>query len=343
MSELSPHIRTALDEIGSGLSGRAMTCETLSDGRDQVQIASDGLTIDEKLDIERALKAKWPDLSVYFKRKIAAQPAPSTGESPFGVKSEKRPIPGVRRVVIVASGKGGVGKSTVSANLAVALSQLGRRVGILDADLYGPSLPILFGLQGERARVSVDGRIEPIKKHNVSVMSLGFLIANDQALIWRGPMASKALSQLFYEVNWGDLDDLIVDLPPGTGDIHMTLMEQLPIDRAIVVTTPQDVALADAKRGIAMLQKLKVPITGIVENMSGHTCTQCGHVDHVFGAHLADSILGLPVLTRIPLAPQFCNDGDQGVPTVLRHPEMAQPFLNIALSLQETQSYASLH
>ena len=191
-------------------------------------------------------------------------------------------LPGVKNIVAVASGKGGVGKSTTAANLALALAAEGASVGILDADIYGPSQPMMMGIEGRPE--SVDGKnMEPMENHGIQVMSIGFLIAQDEAMIWRGPMATQALEQLLRQTNWRDLDYLIVDMPPGTGDIQLTLSQRVPMTGAIIVTTPQDIALLDAKKGIKMFEKVGVPILGIVENMAVHVCSNCGHTEHIFG------------------------------------------------------------
>ena len=183
----------------------------------------------------------------------------------------------MRNVIAVASGKGGVGKSTTSANLALALAAEGARVGILDADIYGPSQPAMLGIAGERP-VSKDGKsMEPLKAHGVQVMSIGFLVDVDQPMVWRGPMVTQALNQLLMQTNWDDLDYLIVDMPPGTGDIQLTLTQQVPVSGAVIVTTPQDIALLDARKGLQMVRKVSVPVLGIIENMSTHICSQCGH------------------------------------------------------------------
>ena len=191
-------------------------------------------------------------------------------------------IPGVDRIVAIASGKGGVGKSTVSANLACALAQQGRRVGLLDADVYGPSQPRMLGVSGRPA--SPDGKIIlPMRNHGVTMMSIGLMTNEDQAVVWRGPMLMGALQQMMMQVQWGALDVLLVDLPPGTGDVQMTLAQKAHVDGAIIVSTPQDVALLDARKGIDMFQQLHVPILGMIENMSTHICSKCGHEEHVFG------------------------------------------------------------
>ena len=232
-------------------------------------------------------------------------------------------LPGVKNIVAVASGKGGVGKSTTAVNIALALAAEGARVGLLDADIYGPSLPMMMGLQGRPD--SADGKtMEPMENHGVQVMSIGFLVDGDQAMIWRGPMATQALDQLLRQTNWKDLDYLIVDLPPGTGDIQLTLSQRVPMTGAVIVTTPQDIALLDAKKGIKMFEKVGVPILGIVENMAVHVCSQCGHQEHIFGADGGKNMAaeyGMDYLGALPLAMQIRVQADSGRPTVVAEPQ----------------------
>src|SRR5208282_2030987 len=200
--------------------------------------------------------------------------------SAHAVQRQLKPLGGVGNVVAVASGKGGVGKSTVAANLALAWAAGGARVGILDADIYGPSQPLMLGLGGQRP-TSLDGkRIRPLEAYGVKAMSIGFLVDPSQAVVWRGPMVTHALTQLLGDTEWGALDYLVVDMPPGTGDIQLTLAQQVPVAGAVIVTTPQDIALADARKGVAMFEKVSVPVLGVVENMSVHVCTNCGHAEH---------------------------------------------------------------
>ncbi|HSU20935.1 MAG TPA: iron-sulfur cluster carrier protein ApbC [Variovorax sp.] len=232
-------------------------------------------------------------------------------------------LPGVKNIVAVASGKGGVGKSTTAANLALALAAEGATVGLLDADIYGPSQPMMMGVSGQPE--STDGKVmQPLLAHGVQVMSIGFLVDADQALIWRGPMATQALEQLLRQTAWKDLDYLIVDMPPGTGDIQLTLSQRVPMTGAVIVTTPQDIALLDAKKGIRMFEKVGVPILGIVENMAVHVCTNCGHVEHIFGAEGGKKMAAeyrMDYLGALPLAMGIRLQADSGTPTVVAEPE----------------------
>jgi len=232
-------------------------------------------------------------------------------------------LPKVKNIVAVASGKGGVGKSTTAVNLALALAAEGASVGLLDADIYGPSVPMMMGIAGKPE--SEDGQtMEPLENYGVQVMSIGFLVAQDEAMIWRGPMATQALEQLLRQTNWKDLDYLIVDMPPGTGDIQLTLSQRVPMTGAVVVTTPQDIALLDAKKGIKMFEKVGVPILGIVENMAVHVCTNCGHVEHIFGADGGKKMAAdynMDYLGALPLNMQIRLQADNGKPTVVSDPD----------------------
>jgi ATP-binding protein involved in chromosome partitioning len=232
-------------------------------------------------------------------------------------------LPKVKNIVAVASGKGGVGKSTTAVNLALALAAEGASVGLLDADIYGPSIPMMMGIEGRPE--SADGQtMEPMENYGVQVMSIGFLVAADEAMIWRGPMATQALEQLLRQTNWKDLDYLIVDMPPGTGDIQLTLSQRVPMTGAVVVTTPQDIALLDAKKGIKMFEKVGVPILGIVENMAVHVCSQCGHVEHIFGADGGKKMAAeysMDYLGGLPLDMQIRLQADSGKPTVVSDPD----------------------
>ncbi len=228
-------------------------------------------------------------------------------------------LPNVKNIVAVASGKGGVGKSTMTANLALALAAEGARVGILDADIYGPSQPMMMGLSGRPE--SADGKtMSPLINHGVQVISIGFMVEPDQAMIWRGPMATQALEQLLRQTNWDDLDYLLIDMPPGTGDIALTLSQKVPLTGAIIVTTPQDIALLDARKGLKMFEKVGVPILGIVENMAVHVCSSCGHVEHIFGADGGKRMseqYGVDYLGALPLNLSIREQADAGRPTVV--------------------------
>jgi ATP-binding protein involved in chromosome partitioning len=231
-------------------------------------------------------------------------------------------LPQVRNIIAVASGKGGVGKSTTAANLALALAAEGARVGLLDADIYGPSQPMMMGIEG-RPETEDGQTMEPLENYGVQVMSIGFLVNADDAMIWRGPMATQALEQLLRQTNWKDLDYLIVDMPPGTGDIQLTLSQRVPLTGAVIVTTPQDIALLDARKGIRMFEKVGVPILGLVENMAVHVCTQCGHAEHIFGQdggrRMAEE-LGVDYLGGLPLDLNIRVHADGGRPTVVADP-----------------------
>jgi len=246
-------------------------------------------------------------------------------------------LPGVKNIIAVASGKGGVGKSTVATNLAIALGVLGAKVGLLDADIYGPSIPLMMGIKTKP--VSADGkRLEVIENHGIKMMSIGFMMPDDQALVWRGPMVAQAITQLMRDVNWGELDYLIVDMPPGTGDAQLTLSQVVHLMGAVIVTTPQDVALIDAKRGVGMFQKVNVPILGIIENMSYYVCPNCNHRAEIFsygGAKKASEKYEVPFLGEVPLDMETRIAGDEGKPIVVAKPEStnAKAFMEIAKKL----------
>ncbi len=270
-------------------------------------------------------------------------PVPDLGLKDFTPKP-KAPegpakLPGVKHVVAIASGKGGVGKSTVSANLAVALAARGLKVGLLDADVYGPSQPRMLGVSGRPS--SVNNIILPLRNHGVTIMSLGFMVEEEEAIVWRGPMLMGALQQMLGQVQWGTLDVLLVDLPPGTGDVQMTLCQKTAVAGAVVVSTPQDIALIDAKKGIDMFKRMETPILGIVENMAAFVCDGCGKVHHPFGhggARAEAEKQGVPFLGEVPLYLSIRTAGDSGAPIVAAKPdgEEAQPFWAIADGLIET-------
>jgi ATP-binding protein involved in chromosome partitioning len=243
-------------------------------------------------------------------------------------------VPGVKNIVAVASGKGGVGKSTTAVNLALALAAEGARVGVLDADIYGPSQPMMLGISGRPQ--SNDGKtLEPLEAYGVQAMSIGFLIDIDTPMVWRGPMVTQALEQLLKDTNWREVDYLIVDMPPGTGDIQLTLSQKVPVTGAVIVTTPQDIALLDARKGLKMFEKVGVPIVGIVENMSIHVCSNCGHAEHIFGAGGAAKMCAeynVPFLGSLPLDIRIREQADSGRPTVVADPDgpVAQAYKAIA-------------
>ena len=253
------------------------------------------------------------------------------------VQEKLAPLANARNIVAVGSGKGGVGKSTVAVNLALALAADGARVGILDADIYGPSVPLMLGLSGRPD--SPDGKtIEPMRAHGVEAMSIGLLVDQDTPMIWRGPMATSALTQLLTETRWGDLDYLILDLPPGTGDIQLTMAQKIPVAGAVVVTTPQDVATLDARKALKMFEKVEVPVLGLVENMAVHVCSNCGHTEHVFGeggGRRMASQYGVPLLGSLPLEIAVREQGDAGIPVVAAKAESiaAQAFRAAARAL----------
>jgi ATP-binding protein involved in chromosome partitioning len=252
------------------------------------------------------------------------------------VQTGLKPLPGVRNLVAVASGKGGVGKSTVAANFALALAAEGGRVGLLDADIYGPSQPRMLGLEGRRPETRDGKLLEPLVAHGIEVMSIGFLVEERQPMAWRGPMVTSALNQLLTQTRWGDLDYLIIDMPPGTGDIQLTLAQRVPVSGAVIVTTPQPVALADARKGLEMFQKVQVPVLGIVENMGLHVCSHCGHEEHIFGEHGGAGLgqeYGVPLLGSLPLDRRIREELDRGVPTVAADPTgpLARAFTTAAL------------
>ena len=263
----------------------------------------------------------------------AAQPAPVAEES------APPSIPGVKHTIAVASGKGGVGKSTVAANLAAALRKQGHSVGILDLDVFGPSLPITMGIH-EVPKVLEGNKLQPVRQYDMSLMSLGFLLTDSSPVIWRGAMVSKMVSQFLFDVEWGDLDYLILDLPPGTGDVQLTLVQRVALTGAIIVTTPQDLALKDVERGANMFEKVNTPVLGIIENMSYHVCTNCGHVSQIFstgGGDKESTRLNVPLLAKIPLNEEIMKAGENGEPLVIHLPESeaAQMFRDVADKLHE--------
>ncbi|MGH8462222.1 MAG: iron-sulfur cluster carrier protein ApbC [Stenotrophobium sp.] len=262
------------------------------------------------------------------------------------VQKNLQPYPQIRNIIAVASGKGGVGKSTVAANLALALAAEGAKVGVLDADIYGPSQPRMLGVEHERP-TSPDGkRMHPIMAHGLQAMSIGFLIDAEKPMIWRGPMVTQALSQLLGETDWTDLDYLVVDLPPGTGDIQLSLSQKVPVSGAVIVTTPQDIALLDARKGLAMFQKVEVSVLGVVENMSTHVCTHCGHEEAIFGAGGGERLAAqysVELLGQLPLDIRIREQADGGKPTVVAAPDsdLALRYREIARKAAARLAYGS--
>ena len=309
-------------EIGRGLVELRMVPAVEINGRDvalTIELISPIAPYKEKLETEiRAALAALPavgDVDVTWTTKVRA-----SGSG----KADADPIKGVKNTIAVASGKGGVGKSTVAANLAVALARAGAAVGLLDADVYGPSMPLMMG---ETSKPLVrDGKIVPLEAHGVKVMSIGFLLDPEKALIWRGPLVAQLITQFLNDVIWGELDYLVLDLPPGTGDVQLTLVQKIPISGAVIVTTPQEVALADAVKGLKMFQEVKTTVLGIVENMSGFTDPVTGNTTHIFGQGGGRRIAEqyeVPLLGEIPIEQAVREGGDSGVPVLVGHPESA--------------------
>ncbi len=298
------------------------------------QVRSEVLAILERL-VELPIEVEILQPGGQSRQERPAQPQPQPQPQPHGHAHPPKPqIPGIQNVIAVASGKGGVGKSTVSVNLAAALASMGKRVGVLDADVYGPSVPLMLGLK-ERPKSTEDKKIIPLSKYNLKVMSMGFLLTDDQAVVWRGPMIDKLLTEFIRNVEWGELDVLVVDLPPGTGDAQLTMVQKAPLSGGVIVTTPQDVALADVRRGMQMFEEVHVPVLGVVENMSYLVCSSCGHKAHVFshggGAEVAKQF-NVPLLGEIPLVRDIVQGGDEGTPIMVSQPEHPQSrvFVDIA-------------
>ena len=266
-----------------------------------------------------------PELQVISGEQISGrqpqQPTPQPQQQQQNIT-----LPNIKYKVAVASGKGGVGKSTVATNLAISLANAGNAVGLLDADAYGPSIPTMMGIQ-EQPKTSPERKIIPLVRHDIKLMSIGFMVPEEQAMIWRGPMLHGAIRQLLGDVDWGELDYLIIDLPPGTGDVALSLTQAMPLTGSLIVTTPQDVALADVRRGVAMFERLSVPILGIIENMSYFLCPHCNEKTEIFrtgGGQNTSERFSVSFLGQIPLDAEVCTAGDLGVPIVAGHPESPQ-------------------
>lgn len=282
-------------------------------------------------EIEQTILAQWPQankIAIEIKHRIAA----------YETKAGVPPLPNIKNIIAIASGKGGVGKSTTSVNLALALETEGAKVGILDADIYGPSVPIMLGIPDARPVSDDEKTIQPLIAHNIKAMSIGFLVDEKQAMVWRGPMASSALQQIVRDTQWGELDYLIVDLPPGTGDIQLTLSQKIPVTVAVIVTTPQDLALADAKKAVTMFEKVKIPVIGVVENMATHICSQCGHQEAIFGEGGGDYMAAeynIALLGQLPLAMSIREQLDRGTPALAvdKNSPISQTYRSIARNL----------
>ncbi len=337
MAEISKdQVETALKEvIDPFLDKDLVTARLVKD------IAIDGDTVSVKINLGYPAKSNKDELAKTLQAKVEsitgvarANVEVSVNVASHTVQKGVQPLKNVKNIIAVASGKGGVGKSTVAANLALALSQEGANVGVLDADIYGPSQPRMLGVSAKPE--SKDGQsLEPIVSYHLQSMSIGYLIDEETPMIWRGPMVTQALEQLLKDTNWHDIDYLIVDLPPGTGDTQLTLAQKIPVSGAIIVTTPQDIALLDARKGLKMFEKVQVPVLGIVENMSIHICSQCGHEEHIFGEggglRMAEQY-SVDFLGGVPLDVHIREDTDGGKPTVVKDPDgrIAQIYRDIA-------------
>jgi ATP-binding protein involved in chromosome partitioning len=293
-------------------------------------VGVDGSNVAVELQLSYPANSWHPALIAEVKRVVGGLPgvgqvtvSVGTRINAHRVQKDLTPLPEVKNIIAVASGKGGVGKSTTAVNLALALAAEGARVGVLDADIHGPSIPMMLGLQGKPE--SPDGKnIEPKLAHGLQAISIGLFLGDDTPAIWRGPMTTQYLQQLLTTTLWKGLDYLVIDLPPGTGDIQLTLAQRVPVSAAIIVTTPQDIALLDAKRALKMFEKVEVPVLGIVENMAVHVCSNCGHAEHIFGAGGGEkmaALYGVQLLGSLPLDIAIREQADSGAPTVVSHPE----------------------
>jgi ATP-binding protein involved in chromosome partitioning len=337
-ADLSESILQALSLVLDPNTGKSFAASkqiknwTLTDGRVSLHLELGYPAKSQHAAIEAAFVARLKAVADVADVHVSITTNISTHAAQRGVAL----LPNIKNIVAVASGKGGVGKSTTAANLALALALEGASVGILDADIYGPSQPMMMGLEGRPD--TEDGKtMNPLENYGIKVMSIGFLVAKDEAMIWRGPMATQALEQLLRQTNWGSLDYLIVDMPPGTGDIQLTLSQRVPLTGAVIVTTPQDIALLDAKKGIKMFEKVGVPILGIVENMAAHVCTQCGHIEHIFGEGGGKKMAqeyGMDYLGALPLTMQIRLEADNGKPTVVADPDGAVAALYKSIARQ---------
>ncbi|MCK5902339.1 MAG: iron-sulfur cluster carrier protein ApbC [Cocleimonas sp.] len=340
MSELS---RDTIDTLLKGITDRYLEKDLVSANTIKaVEIKAS--TVFVRVELGYPAGTYREELAEEIKTTLEANSAIETAEivveqrvSAHSVQKSLKRIEGIKNIIAVASGKGGVGKSTTSANLALALIADGATVGILDADIYGPSQPRMLGMKGNPE--SKDGKtLEPMENHGLKAMSIGFLVEEDTPMIWRGPMVTQALEQLLNDTNWGELDYLIVDLPPGTGDTQLTLSQKIPVSGAVIVTTPQDIALLDARKGLKMFEKVEVPVLGVVENMSIHICSECGHAEHIFGEgggkRMADEH-DVDYLGALPLDISIREQADSGNPSVVSDPngKIADLYKDISRSM----------
>lgn len=326
-------IRQPLGKIGRVVS--VETNENTVNARIELGIPAASLIDEIRAQIESELRAELgcSTVNVDIESKITSH----------AVQGNLKPISGIKNIIAIASGKGGVGKSTVAVNVALALAAEGASVGVLDADIYGPSQPHMLGITGEQP-VSEDGKtMLPLQGHGLQVMSIGFLVDPDQPMVWRGPMVTSALNQLMHQTQWQDIDYLIVDMPPGTGDIQLTLSQKVPVSGAVIVTTPQNIATLDARKGLAMFRKVSIPVLGVVENMSTHICSACGHEEAIFGSGGADQMVAdfeIPLLGQLPLQARIREQTDSGVPTVIAAPDSqaAHAYRDTALQIAAAQA-----
>ena len=310
-------------------------------GRIKVDVCNSYLTLEQKSAIEKAFKKELEGVSFYvnFRRPKSQMSTPVLPQKsdPFGLNREPKKIDGINNIIVVASGKGGVGKSTMSSNIAVGLAEHGQRVGYLDADIYGPSGALMFGLTSA-PKVTSEDKLVPHEAFGVKVASFGTLTDVDSPAIWRGPMISRAFEQLCFQVDWGTLDYLVIDLPPGTGDIQLTMLEKLAVDSAVVVTTPQDMALIDARKAITMFEKLNLPVLGLIENMKTHICSECGHEEAVFGNSTSKLLKAknIELLGEIPLNMSLRVGADCGEPASVKEGKIKEVFQKIAQKIHES-------
>ena len=337
---LLAHLATLNLPYGDGGPSLADTVHDVSFGADQTVRITFKLPVAvlpfAQRAIARSIESTWPSCSVQlvFEYKIAAHVA----------NAGLAPVPGVANMIAVASGKGGVGKSTTAVNLALALAASGARVGLLDADIYGPNQPKMLG-GVEKPALREDKKLEPVLRHGLQTMSMGYLVGEETPMMWRGPMISTALTQLLQDTAWDAVDYLIVDLPPGTGDIILSLAQKLPLSAAVMVTTPEAVAVLDVQKALACFEKTAIPVLGIIENMAGYHCTHCGHEAPLFGeggGHALADALGLPLLGQLPLDPQIGVDANRGCPTVIAAPESSMALQYQAIAQQLVMGLSTL-